>query len=473
MLLPDEPCFPGSLGVDWSALYMWLEPDEDGMIWKLDSSTLTTGWTLVPGTSGGYGRRVFIKGAAAPSGCWFSTDWSVEDLWIGDDPTIRENSMNNFATAASAAGPWLYFTGNATWPWPARASAAVTSGPNMTTAIVASGMTFVDGMPQAPVFSDVYQVDVGVCLLAPVNNQLCAGIVAPDLVDVLCPCNSTFLPGSNCGTCNVGTWNWPSCIACATGPNGVCNNNAGSPPSGTCDPVVGCKCSAGWTNGGAGTCDTCAPGFFGPSCLPCTCDPQGNGGPSPCDGSGSGPARSGTGQCAVCKAGFTGVNCDQCQPGYWGQQCQACSAPCTAPGGTCSDGRGGDGTCQCAVGWTNAPAGCTDCAQGYYGANCVACQVCNAPGGVCNGGGSHGGDGTCTCQPGWANPSNGCSDCDVGYWGTSCSVCTCDPRGGTCSGSGTHNGDGTCGGTCNSGFVGANCDNCAVGYVSWGAAPPP
>ena len=467
MLLPDAPCFPGSLGVDWNSIFMWLEPEEDGMIWKLDKTNINTGWSLVPGTYGGFGRRNYIKGAYAGTGCWFSTDWSVEDLWIGDS-SVQPNSMNSFATASSAAGPWLVFTGNATWPWPARASAAVTSGPGMNSVIVASGMTFVSGQPQAPVFSDVYQVDVGVCLLAPVNNQICAGAGAPDFLNVDCACTpgTNFLPYSNCGTCNTGSWNWPTCGACATGTNGVCNNNPGSPPSGSCDPVVGCKCAVGWANGGAGSCDTCAPGYFGADCLPCTCYAPGNAGPTACDGSGSGPARSGTGVCDGCNTGFTGANCDTCLPGFWGPSCLPCTAPCTSPGGTCSQGRGGDGTCQCAAGWTNAPAGCTDCAVGFYGPVCQTCLTCQAPGGLCDGSGTHSGNGACDCQPGWTNQPAGCTDCSAGYWGISCSLCTCDPNGGTCSGSGTHGGDGTCGGTCNQGYAGVNCETCAVGW--WG-----
>jgi len=467
-LLPDVPCYPGSIGRDWNALYFFLEPDEDGMIWKLDASTVSTGWSLAPGTYGGLGRKSFIKGTTVGSGCWFSTDFSVEDLWVGDDPGLRPiSSSNNFATASSAAGPWLSFVGNATWPWPARASAAVVSGAGMNTVIVGSGMTFSNGVPQQPVFSDAYSVDVGVCLLATVNNQVCANNGQPDFVGVGCACNgapNTYLPSSNCGTCNVGNFGWPACGACPAGSSGACNNNGAGAPSGSCDPVRGCVCAAGWLNGGGtGSCDTCAPGNFGPSCLPCTCDPIGNGGGTQCDGSGSAPPRSGSGICTSCKDGFIGDNCDQCDANRYGQQCLTCSAPCVAPGGACSQGRGGDGSCQCTTGYTNAPAGCTDCDISYYGPTCTACSLCNAPGGLCDGGGTHGGSGSCVCQPGWTNSANGCSDCDANSWGTSCSACAaCDATGGTCDGSGTHSGSGAC--LCQPGFTGGTCSACDASH---------
>ena len=427
------------------------------MLWKLDNGTLATGWSLVNGaTYGGFGRRQFIKGAASPAGCWFSTDFSAEDLWIGDDPTVRAASMNDFAVSSPAAGPWRYFSGNSTWPWAKRASAAVVSGPGATSVIVGSGMTFVNGVAQGPVYSDVWRVDAGVCLLSQLNNQVCAGFGVADLAAVTCTCNAASNISPYCDQCNnAGMWGLPGCTnACPTGSGaGVCNNNAGATPSGTCDPLLGCVCAAGWTNGGSSnSCDTCAPGFFGPSCTACTCDQIGNGGPTPCDGSGSGPQRAGSGQCTACKPGFTGAggigNCDQCVAGNYGQQCLACSATCVAPGGACNQGRSGDGSCVCAAGWANAPAGCTDCAINYWGPSCTVCATCNAPGGLCSGSGSHGGDGSCVCQPNWANPANGCSDCAVGAWGISCSLCTCDPLGGTCNGTGTHGGDGTCGGVC-------------------------
>ena len=55
-----------------NAIDYWLEPNEDGMLWKLDQGTLATGWSLVNGASyGGYGRRQYIKAATNGLGCWF------------------------------------------------------------------------------------------------------------------------------------------------------------------------------------------------------------------------------------------------------------------------------------------------------------------------------------------------------------------------------------------------------------------
>ena len=80
------PAYPGSIVADWFALWYWLEPDEDGMLWRLGSDTWQTGWTLSPYTYGGFGRKVFIKGSSAPFGCWFSTDWSAGACDAGPRP---------------------------------------------------------------------------------------------------------------------------------------------------------------------------------------------------------------------------------------------------------------------------------------------------------------------------------------------------------------------------------------------------
>lgn len=96
-------------------------------------------------------------------------------------------------------------------PWPPRASAALTTGWDSTSAWLASGgeaaahaipcgcasldqppgagmglvlgtltplptpgagMNFVDGMPSTPVYSDAYLIDAGVCLLAPSTGKV-------------------------------------------------------------------------------------------------------------------------------------------------------------------------------------------------------------------------------------------------------------------------------------------------------------
>ena len=111
-LLSPDPLYPGALASDWTSLWMFLEPDNDGFVWQLAASGLDSGWNLTAGRWGGYGRKVrrgtgachskgrervlggwaatsdlslprvqvFIKGETPGSGCWFSTDYLVQDL---------------------------------------------------------------------------------------------------------------------------------------------------------------------------------------------------------------------------------------------------------------------------------------------------------------------------------------------------------------------------------------------------------
>ena len=128
--------------------------------------------------------------------------------------------MNSFATAPGPGGPWTTFVGNATWPWPARGSAAVAPGPTMPdgtgSAYFASGMTFTNGAPSTPVFSDAWLVDVGVCMLAPVNNLVCAGVGTPNNANAACTCNTANYDASkNCGVCATNYWNFAAgCSNC-------------------------------------------------------------------------------------------------------------------------------------------------------------------------------------------------------------------------------------------------------------------
>jgi hypothetical protein len=135
--------------------------------------------------------QVFIKGTAPGSGCWFSTDFLVEDLWFR---SAGANSMNQFMTAPTAFGPWQDFTGILSLPWAPRASAAVTSSWRSTSAWVAGGMTFVNGVGTWPVLADAWQVDAGVCLIATSNGQVCGGAAAgsPNLDSVTCTCGAAY-----------------------------------------------------------------------------------------------------------------------------------------------------------------------------------------------------------------------------------------------------------------------------------------
>ena len=190
-MLPDLPSYAGSVATDWSTMWFWLEAVDDGTVWFLNSTNYASGWTQYPAaTSGGYGRKVFIRGAAKGSGCFFSTDWTAEDLWVGQG-TIGPGqpiaySSSGFATAPSAIGPWRNWTGLA--PWTPRASGALTTSWRSTSAWYGSGMTFSNGVASAPVFSDVWEIDAGICLLAPSSGKVCNGNGQPDLVNVACVC---------------------------------------------------------------------------------------------------------------------------------------------------------------------------------------------------------------------------------------------------------------------------------------------
>lgn len=50
-------------------------------------------------------------------------------------------------------------------PWTARAGGALTGSVSQSNAWYGGGMTCTKGMQSAPVFTDLWQVDVGVCLL--------------------------------------------------------------------------------------------------------------------------------------------------------------------------------------------------------------------------------------------------------------------------------------------------------------------
>jgi hypothetical protein len=124
----------------------------------------------------------------------------------------------------------------------------------------------------------------------------------------------------------------------------------------------------------------CQEGFFGPDCLPCSCE---NG---TCD-----DGVDGTGACE-CAEGWTGESCNECEAGRYGPTCLTCACV----NGECNDGVEGDGACSCGTGSTGDT--CATCEAGYFGATCEACSCVN---GTCDEGAT--GDGSCTCQAGWGN----------------------------------------------------------------------
>lgn len=156
-------------------------------MFSLATTNVQTGWVKQVGaTDGGYGRKVFIRGTTPGTGCWFSTDYLAEDLWVFNDTSVQ--SMNNFATAFSALGPWQAWPDVA--PWAPRAAAALTTDYKGTAAYLASGMTFVNGQAGLPGFGDAWQIDAGVCLLAPSSSLVCNGHGSPDLGNVVCGCDA-------------------------------------------------------------------------------------------------------------------------------------------------------------------------------------------------------------------------------------------------------------------------------------------
>ncbi|KAF5344273.1 hypothetical protein D9758_012336 [Tetrapyrgos nigripes] len=115
----------------------------------------------------------------------------------------------------------------------------------------------------------------------------------------------------------------------------------------------------------------------------------------PCSGSG---VCSASGTC-TCPAGFSGSSCESCAPGHFGPTCQPCPANCQ----TCDEGINGsgaclkanvtnapsscnclngvcgsDGQCSCKPGWTTAENGtaCAKCASGFFLTATGECSVC-------------------------------------------------------------------------------------------------
>ena len=336
---------------------------------------------------------------------------------------------------SSSAGPWMDWRGIVTPPWPPRASAAITTAWETTSAWLASGaaarvsnwrpcgsdpvlphragLTFVAGEPRLPTFSDAYLIDPGVCLLAPSNGKvrrmrgwgcpsrghatpprslgsrspvetpvllgaptlpppLLSGVRWPDrrlaqprrsrlrvrrrvsrqektCRDCAVMCSDPPPPplcagDALCGSCTpTVAYGFPDCRLCPSDEGTPCGGGA-SPPRGFCDETIGCVCISPFERDAvAGSCASCAQGFWGATCAACpSCGLRGS-----CNGSGTG---GGSGQCD-CSTGWTGAACGDCAQGFWGAACAAC--PSCGPHGTCdgSGTTGGSGQCTCAGGW--------------------------------------------------------------------------------------------------------------------------
>lgn len=218
--------------------------------------------------------------------------------------------------------------------------------------------------------------------------------------------------GVDCDTCAYPYAGVDCAGLCATTINGTaCSGH------GTCGNTLMCQCHGDAQRGfwGGAACDSCAEGYFGSNCnLECA-----GGACSPCNfhGTCSSGVR-GTGSCSCFHNASHGFwapsDCSECVATYFGS---ACSRQCpmmngiACVNGRCADGLSGDGLCSCNTGFAPDASGhCLECQTGYYGTSCARCPSSNdepcSRRGVCMDGRS--GNGTCRC--------------DLGYTGSTCNI---------------------------------------------------
>ncbi len=198
---PDSPTYPGQVAFDWTSLTIFY-PDPFGSVQQLSGANPGAGFAPVAGATadGRLGRNVFIRGKAPGSGCWFSTDWVADDVWVTDVfDSVVASSTNAFATARTAAGPWQ--AGVA--PWAPRVGAAVVASPSRSLAYVAAGLDFAcdaggdNCAPTGLTFGDVWSVDASVCLRAG-SGEVCNGHGVADLDNVVCICDPGYAASDRC-----------------------------------------------------------------------------------------------------------------------------------------------------------------------------------------------------------------------------------------------------------------------------------
>lgn len=195
---PDSVCaplsgtYPGRVVFDNASLYTFYD---DG-VFALSGVNPTLGFQQLPDDNpiNRFGRIVYVRGTVS-GGCWFSTDWSADDVWVTDtfDDAIAY-SRNAFSTARSATGPWFQSTA----PWQPRAGAAVVLGPDKTKIYVAAGLDFNDGLPTGIVFGDAWSVDASVCLLSEYSGLVCNGHGTPNIDDITCDCDPGYQATDRC-----------------------------------------------------------------------------------------------------------------------------------------------------------------------------------------------------------------------------------------------------------------------------------
>ena len=282
--------------------------------------------------------------------------------------------------------------------------------------------------------------------------------------------------GANCETCRFGflrpsdrSPSDPSpCEACGCHPAGITDEGDCVKDQGSGGQILGqCFCKS---NVIGLKCDTCRPGFSNLSvtnplgCSPCGCNVAGTfNSMDTCDAE--------TGQC-LCKANVEGLKCDHCRAnttsldadnplGCEGCSCDpvgAVSATCDSVTGRCECKPGVTGLqCdQCLPGFTDLSAsGCSECACHPSGA---LDNVCDVMTGACSCLSNVTGPACDTCAPGFYNISAGCVPCDCHMPGSVNGDVTCDAQTGQCN--------------CKTNVQGRTCDSCDTGFTALQASDP-
>ncbi|THV05670.1 hypothetical protein K435DRAFT_744555 [Dendrothele bispora CBS 962.96] len=149
--------------------------------------------------------------------------------------------------------------------------------------------------------------------------------------------------------------------------------------------------------------------------------------------SSNGVCSASSGSC-VCQDGFTGTSCESCAPGHFGPKCQVCpqdcdkcdegingsgvclsgpqisNAPstCNCLNGECSSS---GGQCTCNPGWTTADNGtaCAKCASGFFLTSTGDCSICQLGCTSCSDG-----TGQClSCASGFTQDANDKTKCNA------------------------------------------------------------
>ena len=53
-----SPSLAAALETDWDSMWLFMKPEDDGVVWRMRASDVASGWQLSTATWGGYGRKV-------------------------------------------------------------------------------------------------------------------------------------------------------------------------------------------------------------------------------------------------------------------------------------------------------------------------------------------------------------------------------------------------------------------------------